>query len=203
MRRFKYFIDYDKEEKWLKEMAKKGYQLEDRAFGYKFRLTKPENVSIKIDYRTFKKEEDFIEYSTLFEDSGWNHVAGNKRLGAQYFKKVNGNSDDDIFSDNISKAGKYKRLSDMFIGIAISYLPLLVALISTDVINIDAIFNPKQLYLTHGLWEMTGESFWQAFLFETPFVLFRSLLWLFIPVSIILSLFFAHKAQRLYLRSKN
>jgi len=203
MRKLKYFIDYDKEEKWLECMAKKGYKLEDRSFGYKFSLAKPEDTVIKVDYRKFKKQEDFIDYCTLFEDSGWHHIVGNKNSGTQYFKKIAGNSDDDIFSDKISKAGKYKRLSDMFIQLAISYLPLFVALVSTGVINIGAIFNPRLFYLTQGLWEMTGEAFWRAFWFETPFVLIRGVIWLFIPVTIILSLFFAFKAQRLYEKNKN
>ncbi|WP_369596726.1 DUF2812 domain-containing protein [Tuberibacillus sp. Marseille-P3662] len=64
------FIDYDKEEKWLREMAKEGYQLEDASFRYKFRSTEPEYTVIKVDYRHLKKHEDFIDYCTLFEDSG-------------------------------------------------------------------------------------------------------------------------------------
>jgi len=199
MRKFKFFIDYDKEEKWLKEMEKEGYQLESKFVGgYKFRLTKPEDTTIKIDYRTFKKEEDFIDYCALFEDSGWQHIAGKKSSGTQYFKKIDRDSDDDIFSDNVSKAGKYKRLSNMFLEMAICYLPLLVAMISADIINMDAIFNPRLLYLTNGLWEMTGAAFWRAFLFETPFVLFRGFVWLFIPVTMMLFLFFSFRAKRLY-----
>jgi hypothetical protein len=129
-------------------MAKQGYQLEDTSFGYKFNITKPEDATIKIDYRKFKKQENFIDYCTLFEDSGWKHIVGKKRSGTQYFKKIDGKSEDDIFSDKISKAGKYKRLSEMFIEMGISYLPILVALISIDIINIHALFNPKLLYLT-------------------------------------------------------
>jgi hypothetical protein len=203
MRKFKYFVDYDKEEKWLREMANQGYQLENTAFGYKFRLAEPEDAIIKIDYRTFKKQEDFIDYCTLFEDSGWKHIVGKKNSGAQYFKKMVGNSDDDIFSDNLSKASKYKRLSKMFIEMAICYLPIFVALITTDAININAIINPKELYLTEGLWERTGASFWGGFLFETPFALMRGFIWLFIPVTMILYLIFSYKAQKLYEKNKN
>ena len=42
MRKFKFYIDYDKEEKWLEAMSQKGYQLENKSFGYKFYFTKPE-----------------------------------------------------------------------------------------------------------------------------------------------------------------
>lgn len=203
MRKFKYFIDYDKEEKWLKEMANKGYQLESVSFGYKFRQAEPKDTVIKIDYRRFKKQEDFIEYCTLFEDSGWQHIIGTKSSGTQYFKKMDHNSDEDIFSDKKSRAGKYKRLSNMFMEMAICYLPIFVALQTTGAIDVEAIVNPKLLYFTQGLWEMSGLSFWRAFLFETPFALFRGLAWLFIPVSLISFLFFSYKANRLYEKNLN
>ncbi len=202
MRKFKFFINFDKEEKWLSEMAKQGYQLEDHSFGYKFRRAQPEDTIIKVDYRVFNKQEDFIDYCTLFEDSGWKHIAGKKGSGWQYFKKVDENSDDDIFSDNISKAGKYKRLSSMFFQMAISYLPLLVVLVTTDVIKLETIVNPKLLYFTPGLWEKTGVSFWRAFLFETPFALFRGIMWAVIPVTMILYLIYSVKANILYQKCK-
>ena len=44
---FKFFIDYTKEERWLNEMAKKGYEVVNKSFGY-----------------TFKN----INYCTIFED---------------------------------------------------------------------------------------------------------------------------------------
>jgi hypothetical protein len=198
MKKFKFFIDFDKEEKWLEEMAQQGYQLESHSIGYKFRQAQPEDAVIRIDYRKFKKQEDFIDYCTLFEDSGWKHIAGTKNSGTQYFKKLDKDSEEDIFSDKQSKAAKFKRLSEMFVQIAICYLPLFVALISTDVINSAAFFNPKLLYLTQGLWEMSGGDFWKAFIFETPFALFRLVLWLFIPIMMALYLIFASKAQRLF-----
>ena len=36
MRKFKFFIDCDKEEKWLSEMLQKGYELVSTSFRYKF-----------------------------------------------------------------------------------------------------------------------------------------------------------------------
>ncbi|WP_443659137.1 DUF2812 domain-containing protein [Clostridium algidicarnis] len=47
MRKFKFFINYDKEEKWLNDMAKKGYELETASFGdvfYLKRLLQQEEV---------------------------------------------------------------------------------------------------------------------------------------------------------------
>lgn len=202
MRKFKFFLDFDKEEQWLNEMANAGYQLENKGFGYTFRQAEPDDTTIKIDYRQFTKKEDFIDYLTLFEDSGWEHIAGYKGSGTQYFRKVEGNSDEDIFSDKLSKAAKYKRLSDMYIQMAITFIPLFAVLISTDLIDINALFNLKLLYLTEGLWERSGSDFWKAFIFETPFALFRLMSWLFIPAMIITHLYCSFKANKLYEMNK-
>ncbi|MBU3144084.1 DUF2812 domain-containing protein [Clostridium sp. CF012] len=201
MIKFKFFINYDKEEKWLNEMAKKGYELEYMYFGYKFRSIKPENATVRIDYRVFKKKEDFIEYCFLFEDSGWKHIAGSKKSGNQYFKKNDENSQEDIFSDGISRAGKYKRLSDMLMLPSVTSLVLSAIYITGGQLNVKSLLNPKLLYLTPGLWERTGLAFWSDFLLETPFVFIRGSIWL-IPLILILSVCLLIKSRILYSKEK-
>lgn len=200
MRKFKCFIDYDKEEKWLNEMAKKGFQLKNAYFGYNFRTAKPQDTIIKIDYRQFIKDSDFIDYCTLFEDSGWLHISGSKCSGTQYFRKIDENSSDDIFSDSLSKASKYKRLSNMWLILALCYIPLFISLMfsKSSNVNIDMILHPKLLYYTPGLWELSGFKFWAAFLFETPFALGRGFSWLFFLIVFVFYFSFALKARILY-----
>lgn len=72
----------------------------------------------------------------------------------------------------------------------------------TKLIDITAIMNPKQLYLTPGLWERTGESFWNALLFETPFAIMRGFFWMIYPCMIILYVIFAIKANIYYRKTK-
>ncbi|WP_440895493.1 DUF2812 domain-containing protein [Amphibacillus sp. Q70] len=201
MRKFKFFIDYNKEEKWLREMAQKGYQLNKVSFGYQFRESEPSDEIFRIDYRTFKKNVDFVDYCLMFEDSGWKHISGTKYSGAQYFQRIREDVSDDIFSDLSSKAGRYKRLSEASFAIAIPYLVLMIAL--WDSINLEAILNPSSLYLTPGLWDKVGFDFWKAFLFETPFAIMRGFSWIFIPIILILQLYFHYKAQKLYKQSKS
>ena len=105
MWKLKFFLDFEKEEKWLEEMAWKGYQLESNTFGYTFRYTEPEDATIKIDHRVFSRKSDFINYCTLFEDSGWEHIAGNWWSGTYYFKKVNEERGDDIFQIQCHEQG--------------------------------------------------------------------------------------------------
>ena len=98
----------------------KGYQLESNTFGYTFRYTEPEDATIKIDHRVFSRKSEFMNYCTLFEDSGWEHIAGNWWSGTHYFKKVNEENEDDIFQikcheqGNINVYLKHFRISDMF-----------------------------------------------------------------------------------------
>lgn len=199
MRKFRFFIDFEKEERWLNKMATQGYELVGKSIGYKFCSAKPENTIIKIDYRIFKNEADFQDYCALFEDSGWKHIAGTKNSGIQYFKKVDKRASEDIFSDVDSKAGRYKRLSQMYITLALLYFPILITSDATEMV---AFLNPKSLYYTPGLWEKTGADFWGAFLFETPFALFRGFSWLILLIIFVLYLIFVFKAKWKYRKTK-
>lgn len=108
----------------------------------------------------------------MFEDSGWKHIAGTKMSGQQYFIKVNPNAPDDIFSDRLSKAIRYRKLSYFYLIPFILYLPLLRTISINNYINI---FHYKSMYYTLGLCGMHGMRFIEAFLFETPFALGRAL----------------------------
>lgn len=203
MNKFKFFADFDKEEKWLGKMAEQGYQLKSVSFCYNFHSTQPERSIFKIDYRTFKNDQDFLDYCTLFEDSGWQHIAGTKQSGSQYFKKTSSEGDEDIFSDLFSRAGRYKRLSDMWLSLSIAWLPFLVIMLTSDWLKIDGFLNPKTLYFTPGLWEMEGFNFWRHFLFETPFALLRGFSVFFWIAIVLLYAYFVIKSWRLYRKTLN
>lgn len=198
MNKFRFYINLNKEEKWLNEMATQGLELDRKHTKYEFRKTLPNNTIIKIDYRNFKSKDDFQNYITLFKDCGWEHITGTKTSGKQYFKKIDEKAGDDIFSDVSSKAERYKKLSNMWLSLAACYFPIFVSMIMTKSINIAALLNPKLVYYTPGLWQKTGTSFWMAFLFETPFAMMRGFIWLLLPFSIILYTIFAVKAQMYY-----
>ncbi|MEK3934694.1 DUF2812 domain-containing protein [Sporosarcina sp. FSL W7-1349] len=202
MYRMRFFIDFEKEEKWLEQMAKEGNHLQGTFCGYQFQKGEPEESTIKIDFRRFQKKEDFTDYCTMFEDSGWQHLAGTKNSGIQYFKKTRNDAGDEIFSDTLSKAARYKRYANMCFETAISYLPLLLVFYWSGVIDLKAFVDPKELYFTPGLWEKSGSSFWFSFLFETPFALMRGIAWTFIPLTMLFFLFFGYQSNRLYLQSK-
>ncbi|MCR2804075.1 DUF2812 domain-containing protein [Paenibacillus soyae] len=199
MRKYKFFVDLEKEERWLNEMARNGYVLERKSgMGYRFENSPAERAVIRIDYRMFRNGADFEDYRALFEDSGWTHIAGTRRSGAQYFKKSQAQEDEDIFSDVDSKAARYKRLSEMWGSLAASFIPLCAVLIMLGNIDPLALLTPADLYYTPELWEKSGAAFWRAFLFETPFALFRGAVFLALPLMVILSAFFSARAKRQY-----
>ncbi|MHC1682679.1 MAG: DUF2812 domain-containing protein [Clostridiaceae bacterium] len=202
MKKFNVFVNLTKEEKWLNEMANQGWELRGKQTRYEFLKVSPNNTIIKIDYRNFKSKDDFQNYITFFEDCGWKLIAGTRTSGKQYFKRIDDRAGDDIFSDVSSKADRYKKLSNMWLSWAVFYIPIFIALVMTKVVDIAGIINPKLLYLTPGLWQKTGSSFWGAFLFETPFAIMRGFFWMIYPCLIILYIVFAIKANIYYRKCK-
>lgn len=202
MWKMKCFLDFRKEEKWLEEMGRKGYRLRKSNSGfYQFDYSNiPGEFNIKIDYRYFSKYPDFLSYCVLFEDSGWQHIAGSKNSGTQYFVKSRPDAGDDIFTDNYSRAGRYKRLSYLWMSLAIAYIPIACTFITTGILEAHSIFNWKTLYLTPGLWDMKGARFLRAFLFETPFALMRGFGWTLFLLLVAFYAYYAIKSYLLYRR---
>ncbi|EOU1871536.1 DUF2812 domain-containing protein [Clostridium perfringens] len=120
----RFFIDYSKEENWLNKISKRGYELTNAYFGYRFKKTSKKDIIYKIDYRTFKNIKDFEDYCLLFEDAGWKHICGSKSSGNQYFIKLKNNSSHDIFSDSLSRADRYKKLCNLYSTFAFTFIAL-------------------------------------------------------------------------------
>ncbi len=210
MKKMKIFLNLDKEEKWLDSMASQGWMLKDVSVwnNYSFEKSEPlqnaqASPAYRVDYRHFAKTADFNEYRQLFEDSGWKHIAGTKNTGNQYFKRMGANSTEDIFSDTASRAGRYKRLSYMMLSFAVIFIPLIVNAITQGTMSLDAFVNPKALWYTPGLWEMSGDEFWVKFLFEMPFALGRGFGHVIPFLFILAYVFLALKSWSLYRKAMN
>lgn len=193
MIKFKLFIDMEQEEEYLNAMSKKGYMLiKYNSLGfYSFAKGTPQDLHYKIDYRVFKSKRDFENYIMLFQDAGWIHIFGTKNSGGQFFLPGKGNNNHEIFSDIESSVARYKRfINQCLLWFCVFLLYSISFLVMNDFSNLG--------YLTPGLWDRTGISFWLGFIFETPFVLFRIL-----PIIIIMTLtiiygYMAVKAKLIY-----
>lgn len=202
MKKIKFFINIEKEESWIESYTLRGYQLIKVVGNCYYQFEKQEAFSpapkVKLDFRCFNRANDFINYLSLFEDSGWKHISGSKSSGVQYFEQMNFSSDENIFSDDESKAARYKRMSQMWLGLFYAYLPILVAFNLTGIFDFRKLVHWKELYYTPGLWEKTGGEFWRAFLFETPFAFERGVLGFLILAICLLYAYFGIKALYLY-----
>lgn len=203
MKRFRMFFRFDREVKWLEEMAARGWLLCGKLMTYSFQRCTPDSCTIRIDYREFKNAGEFANYRALFEDSGWEHIAGSRYSGTQYFLKLRDSSTEDIFSDRRSRAGRYKRMANAWLGTAVAMTPLFVVYGNIGWMGMGRPFTPAEWYFTPGLWEMEGLSFWFAFLFETPFALLRGMGGLLPLLPLLLYVGFAVKAWRLYKREES
>lgn len=73
-----------KEESWLRSMSKQGWALKKyNLFVYTIEKIKPTDSIYKLDYKT-TKNDDLIEYMTLYKDAGWEHVT--QFFGWHYFR---------------------------------------------------------------------------------------------------------------------
>ncbi len=178
---FKIFVDFDKEESWLNEMAADGHLVKKAGPLYSFTSIAPGSAVVRIDYQPSMSAADFDDYRNLFYDAGWQHVSGSRTSGNQYFASSGRDENDEIFSEAGSKAQRYRRALGVNVSLTVSFLVVLIILWSTgnDVFN--NLFSPSEWYLTPGLWERQGWGFLLAFLFETPFVAIR----LAIPIVLI------------------
>lgn len=180
LKKFKIFSNVLNEEKWLNEQLTAGYKcINISGYGsYSFEPAEKKYV-IRLDYQGYLSSEKFNEYKAIYEDFGWVHVKGSRFSGLHYWQKEN-DGQTEIFSDKQSLSNYYKRLMNYASSTAVLFLVLIFTLYNANSIQINGI------YLTPGLWEMEGKKFWFAFLFETPFAIFRIIpLFLFIAVSIL------------------
>lgn len=166
MRIFKVFADFDKEEAWLNRRAAEGWLVVKTGLFYTFTPIAPGSAIVRVDYRPGMSAADFDDYRNLFWDAGWQHVAGTRGSGAQYFASFSGDADADIFSDSTSKAQRHRRAMVTTALLVLPFLAVTLALWAQGALSVE-------LYLTPGLWEMQGWQFVRAFAFETPFALMR------------------------------
>jgi len=197
MKKFKVFTNMDAEEKFLNDKARQGHVFKKySAFGrYHFIDEAPQNLNYRVDYRFFKNQKDLDNYLALFEDAGWQHVWGTTNSGGQYFLPERVDANAEIFSDRESAAARYKALYNICYVNMIWPLGYIVVLLMTNHFDFLSIG-----FLTPGLWGKTGVAFWQAFLFELPFVAFRSIFPLFFIVFAAIYAYWGTKAYREYKR---
>lgn len=142
MTKFKFFMDFEKEEAWLDEMAADGWRLERvvPTFGkYVFTRLKDDEFcpKVRIDLRIVPRKEKY-EYMELFNESGWKNICSSNINGQQYFRQISEGSSDSIFSDKSSEMQRDKRWGNL---LAILSTFLFVACTFGIIFSVDAARN--------------------------------------------------------------
>ena len=181
-------IDLEKEENWINNYIRHGWRLKRiRFFKYEFTPKKtdiplkPGEIEpdedaflIRCDARSFKTKADFQEYITFLLDAGWRHIKGDWHQDFHYFERISPNASEELFSDDASKSARYMRQAKIWLASFFVIAAFSCSYFLTIPYHLQDLLNIKAQYLTPGLWEMEGISFWSALLFETPFALVRS-----------------------------
>lgn len=171
-----FVVDIEKEQAFLDNYREKGYKLMNIGLytnDYIFEKCDDEFIPhVRIDYRTFKKKEDYKEYITLYEDAGWKHLKGTYSSGVQYFEQIDVNTTEELFSDKQSYADLYKRLFLYSIINLVCWTCIFA--FTLKAYDLRLLMKPKELFLTPGLWDSSGIRFVIGFIFELPFVIWRN-----------------------------
>lgn len=167
MKKFRLFMDIQKEEDWLNQMVREGWLCKRvSSLGiYHFEKTAAKDQVIRIDYQTFKTKEAKERYIELYEEYGWKHLGG--RETHYWLKPADGM--DELFSDDASRKAYLRRLLEYYGTSCLIFFVLTIALFN----NFSQYRNLKDAYFTPGLWDKEGLNFLFAFLFETPFAILR------------------------------
>ena len=115
MKQFKFFLisEFDREEVYLREMHKKGYELVHASLPgiYTFKECEPKDVVYRLDFNPLSLK-DKLSYIQMFEDYGWNYLQDMNEFS--YFRKeanLTNEKENEIFGDNESKLEMIKRIT--------------------------------------------------------------------------------------------
>ena len=111
MKQFHWFWAWDdeKEETWLREMAKSGWHFKSVTLpgNYVFEQGMPRDDVYRLDYLFNRK--DMVNYLQIFQDAGWDYMG--EMNSWQYFRKEARDGEiPEIYSDNESKSKKYQHI---------------------------------------------------------------------------------------------
>lgn len=108
--RFRFFLDYEKEEKWVNEMAKEGWHLTDFNIGYyKFEKGAPGQYIYRNEMvNSLGAKGQVKDYLEFLQQSGVELV---KTRGMwAYFRKATADGPFELYSDTSSKLAYMKRI---------------------------------------------------------------------------------------------
>ncbi len=117
--KFHFVWQDDREERWLRNMARGGLHLVSANLlcRYVFRRGEPADIAYRLDFARGRRDPGYFQ---LFEDAGWEHVLS--CAGWKYWRKRADGNEPEIFSDGASKAARLRRIRNGMVAVGIPAL---------------------------------------------------------------------------------
>ncbi|WP_144510819.1 DUF2812 domain-containing protein [Bacillus sp. FJAT-22090] len=111
--KYRFYVDYEKEEQWVNEMAQQGWFLETFKF-FRFAFVKGEPGTYVYRNEMLKglSKNDETNYVEFLKESGIELVS--KFGGWAYFRKEASDGPFEIYTDTASKISYYNRILNLF-----------------------------------------------------------------------------------------
>jgi hypothetical protein len=111
--KYRFYVDYEKEEQWINEMSKNGWNLERfMVFRYTFAKGEPGAYIYRNELLAGFTIKDKNNYLDFLKESGIEVV--NKFGGWAYFRKKAAEGPFEIYTDTTSKISYYNRILNLF-----------------------------------------------------------------------------------------
>jgi hypothetical protein len=114
----------EKEERWLRDMARQGLHLVTASpfCRYVFRRGAPADIAYRLDYvRNSGRDQSYYQ---LFQDAGWEHVLS--CMHWEYWRKPVDGAEPEIFTDGASKAAKLRRVRTTLVAVGVPSMSLVL-----------------------------------------------------------------------------
>lgn len=110
--KYRFMLDYEKEERWINEMSARGWHLKKFCLG-RFVFEREEQVEYiyRNEYIIDLKKVEKEEYKSLLKDSGAEIV--HESFGWIYVRKLASEGPFEIFSDSASKITYYNKVQNI------------------------------------------------------------------------------------------
>ena len=127
VKRWKLFLDFEKEEEWLNKMVAEGLAMTHYTFGrYTFEECAPGEYNYRIELlERGVTNSDNVEYIRFMEDSGVERV--DSYANWVYFRKRSTEGSFNIYTDLESRIAHYQRIIRLFLLLAVLFIVLLVS----------------------------------------------------------------------------
>lgn len=118
---WKWYINYEREEKWLNAMAEKGWAMTGYTWcRYEFTKCAPGEYQYRIELlENMAGHSESLKYLDFLSESGIEHVASYMRW--IYLRKKAGDTPFDLFSDIDSRIRHYRRVLAFFSSFALLF----------------------------------------------------------------------------------